>query len=447
MVRMIPAGTGERWKSRTTFILVMAIATVGVGNLWRFAWLMGENGGGPFVLSYLFCLLCVGVPLLSAEVLVGTHGRGSPFASLQWTATVADRSRLWTVIALVTGLGAFLLLALCLMLAGWALLYAFHQQLGSFAALPSHRVAAFFERQLAEPRLLIAAQLVAGAAVIGLGLAGIRRGLGLYAWLSVPLLVYVLGVLVFYAMDFGNLEAAGEILFTWQALDFNGASFLAALAHALFTLSVGVAVGMTFGAYAPDKVPVVRSVVAVALFDFVVAVAIGVATYPILVEANVLPARDFALVFVAIPFAYGAMPFGDVYGALVFLTVAIVALGSCAALVEPVVAMLEQHVRLARRFAVPLVVGAAVLYSCLLTSGLAQDSARLAWLNGATGYALIPLAMFLIALFVGWALPEAMLRKELSREPEALFRLWYFLIRFVVAPVILFSWLWMLLVS
>jgi NSS family neurotransmitter:Na+ symporter len=419
---------------------------VGLGNLWRFAWLMGEHGGGPFVLSYLFCLFCVGVPLLSAEILVGTHGRGSPFGSVSWTASVADRTPLWTLIAACTGIGALLLLVLCLFLAGWAILYAFHQQLGSFAAMPSAGVAEFMARQLAEPAALITAQAVAAMVVMGLGIAGIRRGLGVYAWLSVPVLVYLLGVLVRYAIDFGNLEGAGKVLFAWQTLDFDGASFLAALAHALFTLSVGVAVGMTFGAYAPGKVPVVRSVVAVALFDFVIAVAVGVAIYPVLVEANVLPARDFALLFVAVPFAYGAMPFGDFYGALVFVVVALVALGSCAALIEPVVSVLEQQFRQSRRLAVPVVVGSAWLFACIVTLGLARDGATLDLINQATGHALIPLAMLLIALFVGWALPERLLRGELSREPQALFKLWYFLIRFVAAPVIVFAWMWMVLV-
>ena len=443
---MIPAVPGERWQSRTTFVLAMAIATVGLGNLWRFAWLMGENGGGPFVLSYLFCLFCVGVPILSAEIMLGTHGRGSPVSSILWTASVADRSYLWSVIAVLAGMGALLLLVLCLLVAGWALLYAFHQQLGSFAASSSDRVADFLTQQVAAPARLIAAQAAAAAVVGVLGLAGIRRGLGAYAWLAVPMVVWLLGVLVAYALDFGDLEGAGKFLFAWQTLDFDGASFLAALGHALFTLSVGAAIGMTFGAYAPDKVPVVRSVIAVALFDFVVAVAVGVAIYPILVEANVLPARDFALLFVAVPFAYGAMPFGDFYGALVFLLVAMVALGSCAALIEPVVSVLEQQFRQSRRLAVPGVVGLAWLLSCVVVLGLADGGSALVWINKATGYALIPLAMFLIALFVGWALPEGLLRQELSREPQVLFRLWYFLLRFVAAPVILFAWIWMVLV-
>lgn len=443
---MIPAGPGERWQSRTTFILAMAIATVGLGNLWRFAWLMGENGGGPFVLSYLFCLFCVGVPILSAEIMLGTHGRGSPVTSILWTASVADRSYFWSVIAVFAGLGALLLLVLCLVVAGWALFYAFHQQLGSFAATSSDRVAGFLAQQIADPARLIAAQAAAAAVVGALGIAGIRRGLGLYAWLAVPVVVWLLGVLVAYALDFGDLEGAGNLLFAWQTLDFDGASFLAALGHALFTLSVGAAIGMTFGAYAPDKVPVVRSVIAVALFDFVVAVAVGVAIYPILVEANVLPARDFALLFVAVPFAYGAMPFGDFYGALVFLLVAMIALGSSAALIEPVISVLEQQFRQPRRLAVPVVVGLAWLLSCVVVLGLAEGGSALVWINKATGYALIPLAMFLIALFVGWALPEGLLRQELSREPQVLFRLWYFLLRFVAAPVILFAWMWMVLV-
>ncbi|MDP5072169.1 MAG: sodium-dependent transporter, partial [Congregibacter sp.] len=88
----------ERWQSRTTFVFALAIAAVGLGNLWRFAWLMGEHGGAPFFLSYVFCLLLIGVPLLVAEVVLGSHGRGSPFLTMSWATEVSGRSRLWLTV-------------------------------------------------------------------------------------------------------------------------------------------------------------------------------------------------------------------------------------------------------------------------------------------------------------------------------------------------------------
>ena len=118
---MAPPAASERWRSRTTFVLALALATVSLGNLWRFAFLMGENGGAPFVLSYVSCLLLVGVPLLAAEVVLGAHGRGSVFLTLAWAVEVAGRSRLWLTIGVLAGLAAFLMLIACIVVGGWAL--------------------------------------------------------------------------------------------------------------------------------------------------------------------------------------------------------------------------------------------------------------------------------------------------------------------------------------
>jgi NSS family neurotransmitter:Na+ symporter len=443
---MIPSPTPECWRSRTTFVLVLAMATVGLGNIWRFAWLMGEHGGAPFVLSYVCCLLVVGVPLLSAEIVLGTHGRGSPFSSVRWAITAAGTSRVWLLIPLLTCSAALLLLVVCIVVGGWSLVYAFHQQLASFAAMPEQEVADFFLDQLAAPSSLIAGQAVFAVAAALVGLAGVRRGLGLYAWIALPTVLWLVGVLVGYALEFGDLEAAGRYLFARQPLDFDGGSFLAALGHALFTLSVGVAVGMSFGAYAPQKLPVLRSVIAVALFDLIIAVAAGIALYPLLAEANLEPAREFALLFIAAPYAYGALPFGDTYGALFFLVVILLVLGSAVALLEPALGVLEQQFHLRRRVSAPLLAAIAWAASCFVTLGLESGGLLLHQFNRWTGELLIPLAMFLLTLFVAWRMPRRILRRELGREPDVLFSLWYFLMRFVAAPVIGAAWLWLYLV-
>jgi NSS family neurotransmitter:Na+ symporter len=338
------------------------------------------------------------------------------------------------------------MLVLCVLVGGWALVYAFHQQLGVFAAAREADVAAFLADQLAHPGALSLGQAAFAIAAALIGAAGVRRGLGLYAWFAVPMLLWLMGVLVNYALEFGDLEAAGKFLFAWQPLDFDRGSILAALGHALFTLSVGVAVGMSFGAYAPAKLPVVRSVLAVALFDLVLAVMAGVALYPLLAATNVIPAREFALLFLAVPYAYGSLPFGDLYGALFFLLVALVALGSAVALLEPLIGVLEQQLRLRRRIAAPFLAVLAAAASIWATQGIAVGGLWLQRINAAASTLLIPLAMLLLALFVAWRLPRGLLRRELGREPDVLFGLWYFLLRFVAVPVIGVAWLWLYLV-
>lgn len=439
----------ERWQSRTTFVFALAIAAVGLGNLWRFAYLMGEHGGAPFFLSYMFCLLLIGVPLLVAEVVLGSHGRGSPFLTMSWATEVSGRSRLWLTVALLSCLAGFLLLVSYLLMAGWSLSYAYQSQLGGFAAISLAEAAEYFTGQLSAPAGLLRWQFLAAAFLALLVAIGVRRGIGLFVWIAVPLLITLMGVLISFSVEFGDLSAAGAYLFAWQPMDFDRGSFMAALGHALYTLSIGVAVGMSYGAYAPDRLPIVRSVLTVALFDVVIAVAAGVAIFPLLFANNLMPAQGFGLLFISVPYAFGNMPFGDLYGALFFFAVFVVTLGTAVALIEPIVSVLEQQFRVRRLQAAIAMIGSAFLLSAYATvdlSAAGEGQGFLLWLDSVTSEWLIPAAVLLLALFVGWRMPREVLRRELSREPDILFSLWYFLIRFVAVPVIAFAWLWLSLV-
>ncbi|MDP5070227.1 MAG: sodium-dependent transporter, partial [Congregibacter sp.] len=249
--------------------------------------------------------------------------------------------------------------------------------------------------------------------------------------------------------DYGDLAAAGRYLFAWQPLDFDRGSFMAALGHAVYTLCIGVAVGMSFGAHVPDKLPIVRSVLTIALFDVVVGVAAGVAIFPLLFANNLMPAQGFGLMFISVPYAFGNMPSGDLFGALFFLAVFVTALGTAVALLEPIVSVLEQQFRVRRMHATVAMTGVAFALSAYATVDLGaatESQGFLLWLDAITSEWLIPAAVSLLAVFVGWRMPREVLRRELSREPDILFTLWYFLIRFVAVPVIAFAWLWLSLV-
>jgi NSS family neurotransmitter:Na+ symporter len=153
-------------------------------------------------------------------------------------------------------------------------------------------------------------------------------------WFAIPVLLVLLGVLIIFSLQYGDLEKAGEFLFSSVSFDFTVHSVLIAMGHAFFTLSVGVGVGIAFGAYAPDKLPIGRTVLAVALLDSFIAIAAGLAIFPIVFAANLEPSMGPGLMFVSLPYAFGNMPEGETYGLLFFVMVATVALGSAVALAE-----------------------------------------------------------------------------------------------------------------
>ncbi|MEM1143236.1 MAG: sodium-dependent transporter [Pseudomonadota bacterium] len=436
----------ERWQSRTTFMLALSLAVMGLGNVARFPWLLGENGGAPFMLTYVLCLLGVSVPLLIAELCVGQHGRGSPLTSLRWAAEVSGVSQGWLLVAVVACLGAATLAILATVFGGWALSYAYDLQLGRFAAVDLSQSAQALDQNLAVPSGFARWQLLFAMLTLAIAAAGVRRGLGLFAWIALPALVTLLAALSIYAVNHGDLSRTNAYLFIWQELDYDRGSFLAALGFAIYTLSAGVAVGLSYGAYAPAKVPLVRCVLAVALFDTVVAVTVSVIVVSLTASANLLPDQGISLVFVALPFAFGSQAFGDVYGALFYLALALMLLGSATALLEPLIASLASTTKLNRWRSAVVCTLAVWSLSAAATLNLARVESGYSFLqllDSLASLVLMPLSLVLVAIFAGWCMPVQTVRRELGREPYALFRVWYFVLRYVSVPVVLIAWLWL----
>jgi NSS family neurotransmitter:Na+ symporter len=432
-----------RWQSRTTFVFALAASAVGLGNLWRFAYLMGDNGGAPFLISYLVCLFLLGVPVMIAEVVLGSQGRASPLHAFHRAGAMHRAGPLWAVIGGLACLTGVVMLGYYIVVAGWGLRYAWALQAGEFAAASAPQVAAFHGDLLQDSRQMLAWQ----SGFLGLALlavaAGVRRGIGLLVWLLVPALMVLLWLLVDYALTHGDTDMAGEFLFSVQWLDFSADSVLLAMGHAFFTLSVGAAIGVAYGAYAPDRVPVGRSIMAVAIFDTAVAIAAGIAIFPVLFANHMEPASGPALLFLSVPYAFGNLPQGEIYGALFFLLTTLAALGSAVALLEPSVSSLLQYTRL-RRWQAALGVAVIVwMLGAAVAASLGEGSelpALLPALDRLTATFLLPLGALAVAVLVGAYLDEERLRVEMYRESRSLFLLWLLLLRCVAPLVILVVW-------
>ncbi|WP_241505887.1 sodium-dependent transporter [Parahaliea mediterranea] len=437
-LRNLPAPA--QWRSRTTFVLALAAFAVGLGNLWRFSYLTGEHGGGAFVLLYLLCLFVLAVPVMIAEVVLGNYSRAGPLQSLRDGADRSLRSRGWVWLGALASVTALLLLAYYVVVAGWALAFASSVHAGAFASASLVNVGEFFEQLLLDlPRQLYwqGLFLLALTAVVGCGL---HRGLGLAPWLLLPGLIALLGVLVRYAMAEGDLSATREFLFSAQLLDFDLRSLQAAMGQAFYTLGIGLAVGVIYGAAAPERIPIGRSVIAVALFDCLIGIAAGLAIFPILFAHNLAPAAGPGLLFVAAPYAFGNTAGGELFGALFFLLVVVAALGAAIALLEVVVQALCSCLPLRRGAALVVAVGLCASAVVLLSASLAEAPARphglFVQLDRLVGEWLLPLNALLLSLFVGWRMRRELLRACLYREQDGFFSLWYGLLRYIAPPAI-----------
>ncbi|MFV0478818.1 MAG: sodium-dependent transporter [Parahaliea sp.] len=434
-----PVEQPAQWHSRMTFVLALAAAVVGLGNVWRFSYLTAEHGGGAFVILYLLCLFLLAVPVMIAEVVLGSYGRNSPQRAVQRATDRSLRSRVWVWIILPMCLAAGVMLSLYAVVAGWAMDFADSLQRGEFAAASVLNVADYYSALLADAGRQVYWLSLFFVIAIAIVWLGVRRGLGLLAWLLVPLMLALLGALVIFALDNGNLAASRDYLFSTQMLDFNMASLLAALKHAFYTLGVGAAVGICYGAYAPGHIPIGRTVVAVAMFDTLFSIAAGLAVFPVIFAHHLLPTAGPGLLFIAVPYAYGNTLAGELFGVLLFGLVIVSALGTAVALLEVMVSTLMQLLGWRRSSAVLLAGGLCWLLATLAVESLASTPpgqpnlfGLLDWLSVEL---LLPLGAFLVMLFIAWRMRVELLRAQLYRETDAFFSLWYALMRYI-APLI-----------
>ncbi|TDG15182.1 sodium-dependent transporter [Seongchinamella unica] len=434
-------GSPVQWHSRTTFVLALSSAAVGLGSLWRFSWLLDQYGGGAFMLCYVIWLFVLAVPVLCAEVILGYWGRGSPVLAIR---NVCDRSLLsrhWQWLGLLACITGVLIAGYQAVVAGWSLYYIELMRGDELSAASMPVVAAKYSALLADSWQQLKWQSFFLAVLIGVLALGVRRGLGVLVWLAVPVMITLLGILVQYALDSGELGAARNSLFTFKWVDFTAEAVLAAMGHALFTLAVGVGAGMVYGAYAPRRIPIGRSVIAVALFDTVVALLAGIAIFPVMFSHNLAPAEGPGLLFISVPYAFANAPQGELFGSLFFGLTTIVTLGFAVALTEPAVRVLQQQLRLRRVTAVAIVGGAVWLLAWMVAGSVAASSPGgsnlLQTLDFLTANVLLPLVCLFTALLMGWGVQKSVLRPQLGRESDASFSLWHAFLRYIAPPAII----------
>jgi len=430
-----------QWSTRLAFILAATGSAVGLGNIWRFPYIAGDNGGGAFVLIYLACILLIGLPIMMAEILLGRRGRQSPINTMLTVAREEGLSRGWGLMGWIGVLAGFLILSFYSVIAGWALAYVFKAGSGAFAGLDPESSSALFGDMLGDPEALLAWHTIFMVMTAMVVARGVRSGLERAVTILMPALVVLLIVLVGYAMAQGAFLAGLKFLFRPDFAALSANAVLLAMGQAFFTLSLGMGAIMVYGSYLSSDASVAKTSGAVVAADTLVALLAGLAIFPILFASGLAPSQGPGLIFVTLPLAFGAMPMGIYFGTVFFVLLVFAAWTSAISLIEPAVAFLVENVALSRVFATTLVamfawlLGIGALLSLNVWSGFTLfDRGLLDLLDYLTANILLPMGGFLIALFVGWRMTERSVESELQLRVRWLYSLWYFLVRYV-API------------
>ena len=417
---------------------------VGLGNIWRFPYVTGENGGAAFVMVYLACAFAIGVPILMAEIMTGRRGRLSPPGSMRAVALAEGKSRHWQWAGGLNLLAAFTIEVVYCVVAGWVLLYLFEALLTGFSGVDATSAELAFTAVLNDvPGLLLWS--VFGLAIAGaIVFSGVQRGIERAVKVLMPTLFGLLVLLAIYNVFAGGFEEAVAYLFTADFSKINGGMILAAIGQAFFSIGVAMAGMMTFGAYLPKNVSIGGSVLIIIVADTVVALVAGLVIFPAVFNYGLDPAGGAGLIFQTLPVAFAQMPSGHIVGVLFFLLLSVAAITSMVGLIEPLVSWLEERRGIARPSGTLMVISATAAMSVIsvlsynLWAGVSVFGVDLnTALDFLPNQIMLPLGGLLIAIFAGWFVSKGTAKEELALGSEALFEVWHWLIRYLVPLAVL----------
>ena len=434
--------SSQRWSSRWLFVLAAAGSAVGLGNIWKFPYIAGENGGGAFVLIYLVCIAAVGIPIMVSEVLLGRQGRSSPIHTMRKLAKASGRSQRWSVLGWMGVLAGFLILSYYAVIAGWAVNYVWLSGSGAFEGASAQAVGQSFDDFLASPFELIAYQTAFMILTIWIVGRGVTKGLEAAIRWFMPLLFLLLIALLVYSFNSGGFDQGFAFMFDmkWDAVTAD--SWLIAMGQAFFTLSLGMGTMMAYGAYVPDDANLGTTVVTIAALDTLIAVAAGLAIFPIVFANGLEVAQGPGLTFVTLPLAFGQMPFGSIFGALFFLLLSFAAITSAISLTEPALSFLTEEYN-AKRQRVAISLGVICWALGLGTVFSFNVWSEVTFVGGLTFFdsvdyfsqnILLPLGGMLITFFAIWLLPRGMVEQQLGIENPILGWAWK-VVAGIVAPL------------
>jgi len=443
-----------QWASRAGFILAAAGSAIGLGNIWRFPYTAGENGGGAFVMVYLIFVALIGTPVLLAELAVGRTTQRNSVGAFKALAP----KTLWPWVGRLGVLTGFGILSFYSVIASFTLGYIYMAVTGRFAdGIDNEQSRALFDTLSGHPAgsvLLLAAFMLLTALVVRRGISsGIERA----AKILMPVFFVFLVVLAGRSL---TLEGAGQGLRFLFAVDFSKITPAVAgiaLGQALFSMSLGMGAMITYGSYLPRKENLPVAGLSVAFFDTLIALLAGVIIFPALFHAGASPDAGTGLVFVVMPTIFDAMPAGTLFAIGFYVLLAIAALTSTMSLLEVIVAYFVDEHGWTREKTVWVVSGLCFLVavpsalsygaSTYLSTMLSADPAAgfLDLMNIVFGNYALSIGALFLCLFVGWRWKIAKAKAEIEggghRLPGG--GLWGFLVRFVcpVAVVLILAFI------
>lgn len=429
-------GKRESWGSRIGFIMAAAGSAVGLGNIWRFPYLTGTNGGGAFILIYLVFVLGVGLSIMTAEFAVGRR------ANLAAVGAFKKFDKRFTFIGVLGVLSAFFIMGFYPVVGGWALAYVFKSVTGllSNQAAIGDAFGAFISGSY-EPLIWMLIYLFANIVIVARGVQG---GIEKASKIMMPMLYVLLIIIAIRSITLPGAGSGLEFILKPDFSQVTGSTFLAALGQAFFSLSLGMGCMLTYGSYLSKEENLQKNALIVTLMDTSVALLAAIAIFPALFAFGMEPAVGPGLVFVVVPSVFAQMGgLGVILSVIFFVALTLAALTSSVSLLEVVTAYLIDERRMERKKATYLAGGIMVITGTLssLSMGVLSDFNILFGVGFFDFFDILTDKIFLaiggmvIAIFVGWFMKKEDLKDELTNSGTVefgLFEVWYAVTKYII---------------
>lgn len=439
----------KHFTSRFAFMMVTAGAAIGLGNIWAFPFVAGQNGGGGFMVVYILALLLVAGPAMMAELVLGRMGQASPPSAL--AKVKADNNGIgpWSMMGWLGMIASIFVLSFYAVIAGEAAYYGYFALSEGFSSLPSGALSALdngFKTSFTQPKDWTMYFLIATIAIVSFK---ITKGLEFAGKYLMPVLLVLIVMLVIYAGYIGDFKAAVNFLFGFEKFSLSSGMIMAAVGQAFFSLSVGICGLMMYGAYMGNDIKLPQAVAMIVSMDFVIAILAGFAIFPLVFSENVAPSAGPGLVFETLPLLFAKLPMGDGLGALFFLLLTIAAITSSIAMMAPMVARFEESGF--RRVTGSVIIGAVAFVLSFLTIfsfgplydyypldmfAATSEMNLFALIREGINNIFLPIGGLAFLLITGWGVKRPALVTAMNINDGQLFNFVYCLIRYV-APIVL----------
>ena len=436
------------WQGNTTFILAAAGSAVGLGNIWKFPYMVGSNGGSAFVFIYLICIFAIGLPVMVSEILIGKYGRKSPINSLKKISVEFNLSSYWKYLGILGAFAGVIILSYYSVFAGMAFSYIFNV-FPSGLENPSQYSTDYFTNFSLSPLVLIfwhSLFIILTSLIVGFGVV---KGIGRSVNVLMPFLFLFIILVSIYSSFVGDFLSTVYFLFKPDFSVITPQIVISAMGQAFFSLSIGMGAIMAYGAYMPEKQMIGKTVITIIFLDTFVALAAGLAIFPIVfsnpfLEINAGP----GLIFETLPVAFYSLPLGSFFSIIFFILISIAALSSSISLLEPFTAWIEETGKMNRISIVFFlsiliwILGLGSIFSFNIWSELKLFGLTfLGLLDYLTNNIMLPLGGFFVTVLIGWVLPKEFLKEHLKLT-ETFFYWFYLTLRFIAPSSIILIFLY-----